>query len=151
MQQGPSILYLVVGFAAGFAVLWFGIVWLAATMSGWRRLAEHFRSSAPFQGDITSFATASLRLANYSGVLNLGASELGVYLVPMLLFRPFHAPLFIPWTQIEVTLPCGTLRTWRGVRLSFPLVPRTTITLYGRAVRRVLPYVDCKGEGTGLG
>jgi hypothetical protein len=142
MQTEPSTFYLVGGFLAGFVVLWLGIIWLAATVSGWRRLAVRFADTTPFQGEITSFAAASIRFANYSGVLNLGVSELGVYLVPIWLFRPFHAPLFLPWAEIEATLRGSTLSAWRGVRMSFPSLTRLSITLYGRAVARVLPYVD---------
>ena len=150
MQQGPNIFYLVGGFLAGFVVLWYGVLWLSATVSGWWRLAARFASTTLFQGEITSFVTARIRVANYSGVLNLGASDLGIYLVPIWLFRPSHAPLFIPWSEIEAVVREGTIWTWRSVYVTFPSLPRTSITLFGRAVDRVRPYVDRKGEGASL-
>ncbi|MBU1050513.1 hypothetical protein KKG90_10885 [Candidatus Bipolaricaulota bacterium] len=146
MQQGPSAIYLVIGFVAGFIVLWSGVVWLAAAAGGWRRLATHFTTPIPFEGEVTRFATARLRMCDYSGVLCLGVSELGISLVPIAIFRPFHAPLFIPWTQIEIALYKRTAWYRQGVQLTFPSVPRTSIIFYGRAADRLLPYIGRKGD-----
>ena len=139
MHQGSSIVTIVIGFVAAFVLLWCAVLWLVAWACGWRRLAGRFASSVPFQGAITSFATASIRFANYSGVLNLGVSDWGLYLVPMKLFRPFHPPLLIPWTEVEATLSERSAWYRQGVRLTFPSAPRASIIFYGRAVDHDYP------------
>jgi hypothetical protein len=40
--------------------------------------------------------------ANYNRVLTLGASQEGLYLASMFLFRFMHPPLLVPWSEIKV-------------------------------------------------
>ena len=41
-------------------------------------------------------------LAHYNNVLTLGASQRGLYLASMFLFRFMHPPLLVPWSEIKV-------------------------------------------------
>ena len=127
---------------AGFAVLWCFILWLSSLAGGWRRLAERYENRMPFDGEITSFVTARLRFVNYSSILRLGTSDLGLYVAPIRIYRFFHPPLFIPWTDIEAEARPGGRLAWGGIRLEFAAVPRTSMTLYGRGADRVAAYVD---------
>ncbi len=87
----------------GFVFLWTILAWFIALLSGWRLLAQRFRtkrSSFPrqkwyMQSARTRFGT------HYNGCLTIGADSAGLYLAPMFLFRSGHPPLFIPWSEIS--------------------------------------------------
>jgi hypothetical protein len=46
-------------------------------------------------------------LANYNNVLTMGASQQGLYLASMFLFRFMHPPLLVPWSEITVRRSTG--------------------------------------------
>jgi hypothetical protein len=57
----------------------------------------------------------------------------------MQVFRPFHPPLFIPWTEMEAEPLADALSS--GVRLTFPSVRGVCLYLSGRALDLVRPYL----------
>jgi hypothetical protein len=129
----------VVGGLVFFLLVWCLVLLLIAWLGGWRRLSKRFGQGRLFYGDIIRFACGQVGLSNYSGVLKVGASDTGLYLVPIGLFRPFHPPLLIPWTEMEAVEE-GVGRLQR-VQLRFPALPRASIVLYGRAVACMGPYL----------
>jgi hypothetical protein len=64
-------------------------------------------------------------LANYNNVLTLGASQQGLYLASMFLFRFMHPPLLIPWSEIKVQRSKGWIFDYvtftMGHELAIPL------------------------------
>jgi len=128
--------------AAAFVLLWFFGLWLGSRVCGWRRLAEHYRSTSSFDCEMVQWTSARLGFCNYNGVLSVGVSEVGFYVIPVLIYRPFHPPLLIPWTEIEADVRRSRFSVWNSARLTFPPVPRTAITLYGRVIDSVLPYIQ---------
>jgi len=139
MTTSGYIVLLAAAFVAFFVTLWVFILWLAAWASGWRRLAEHFAATFEFGGEVFSFVSARIGVANYSGALIAGASDQGLYLVPIRIFRPFHRPLLIPWTEIEIDARESAIMP-RAV-LRFPGVLRKRVFLYGRSAELCMPYV----------
>jgi hypothetical protein len=139
MPETELVILSVVGFALLFAAIWCLVLWLTAAIGGWRRLGQRYGDTSLFTGETTRFATAQFGLANYSGMLVVGASDMGFYLATIRIFRPFHRPLFVPWAEIEAHLSGGPIRR---AGLAFPAEPRVRVTLYGRAVDRVRPYVE---------
>lgn len=124
-------------------VVWCIVLWVIARTFGWRRLAQRYEDTSFFatsSRDIVRFASAQIGLASYSGVLILDATDTGVSIVPIRIFRPFHPPLTIPWSEMTIQVRGG--KRWKAVQLKFPDIPRVTVTLYGRAAERVLPYVQ---------
>ncbi len=138
------LVFLVLAFVAFFLALWCFILWLASRASGWRRLAERFGTPVEFSGDVASFVSARIGIANYSGVLILGASDQGLYLVPIRIYRLFHRPLLIPWTEIAATARDSAFMP--RVQLTFPNVPHKRIFLYGRSAKLCLPYLHREGR-----
>lgn len=115
-------------FIASVVGIWIFVTWIASRASGWHRLAQRFGSPGPFAsvGERVRFASAQIGWGNYSGALELRASTSGFYLAPIWAFRPFHPPLFIPWSEIEVHparwpggAPWLTFRSVPGVRIRF--------------------------------
>jgi hypothetical protein len=122
-------------------------------MSGWRRLVERFGMAFEFSGEVISYASARIGIANYNGALVVGTSGEGLYLVPIRIFRPFHRPLLIPWTE-TVARSHGS-EAFPRVQLTFPSVPGKRILLYGRSAKQCMPYLrtgfDDPSERTGAG
>ena len=137
----PEILALsIAGGAAFAAAVWCLVLGLASVVGGWRRLAGRYRDTELFAGDVTRFASAQVGWASYSGALTVGASETGLFLATLSIFRPFHPPLFIPWT--EVSAEPITSRFGTAARLAFASVPGVRVTLSGRAAARLEPYLS---------
>ncbi len=115
-------------FALSFVAVWLFVTWIASRASGWHRMRQRFGNPGPFAtgGERIRFASAQIGWGNYSGALDLRVSSSGLYLATIPFFRPFHPPLFIPWTEIEVhparwpsLAPWLTLRTVPGARIRF--------------------------------
>jgi hypothetical protein len=73
---------------------------------------------------------------NYRSCLTISADSQGIYLRTFFLFRPFHPPLFIPWTDLDYT----DKRMWfmRGVKLSFAKAPGVYIWLYAGTAAKLI-------------
>jgi hypothetical protein len=138
MTAKPLGIVLGLGFVVSFLVLWTFILWIISRVSGWHRLAQQYGDTSLFSGEIVRFGSARIGWANYNGALNVGANDMGVYLAPMAIFRPFHPPLFIPWSAVE-SQPFQGFPS--GVTLSFPGGTGARIVLFGRALKPVQPYL----------
>lgn len=89
-----------------FIPLWLTIGYAVALLSGWRSLAEHYRTDRPFPGHKRWMQSAKLRLgAGYNNALTLGSDADGIYMAVLFLFRMGHPPLFIPWGDIQIDEP----------------------------------------------
>ncbi|GAB4308617.1 MAG: hypothetical protein Kow0097_09290 [Candidatus Bipolaricaulota bacterium] len=127
-------------FIASVVGIWIFVTWIASRASGWHRLAQRFGSPGPFAsvGERVRFASAQMGWGNYSGALELRASTSGFYLAPIWAFRPFHPPLFIPWSEIVVHPARGPAAApW----LTFRSVPGVRIRFSRRAFTLLRPYL----------
>jgi hypothetical protein len=90
-------------FPVYFITLWFLVAIIISYTGGWRSLSKTYRTQVPFNGAKWRGQSGQMRrLTNYNGVLTLGASQEGLYLACMFLFRFMHPPLLIPWSEIKV-------------------------------------------------
>jgi len=138
-----------VGAAAAVAVFWCLVLALCAHASGWRRLADRWPGPAALGDGVTSGLSARIGLFDYSGVIEGRADDLGLSLALMLLFRPFHSAISIPWSEMRIERLAG----WSvgTLRLTFPSLPGVRLRIRGRARALVEPYIArgrCGGEGT---
>jgi hypothetical protein len=95
-----------IAFAVPFFVvtLWVVVAYWIALLGGWRLLAKRFSAQGDFTGAKWSMQSARMRfLSNYNNVLTVGANTTGLFIVPMILFRAWHSPLFVPWNEISVS------------------------------------------------
>lgn len=91
-------------FALYFIALWVLVSYVLGLLSGWIALSRRFRGTGAFysyQWPLQSLRMGTLPVS-YRNCANLGADEAGLYLAVFPLFRLGHAPLFIPWSEIEV-------------------------------------------------
>ena len=120
-----SLLLLVI---ISFVLIWSFVVWLISRLSGWHRLARHYRTSAPPTGQPVRQMLAMLGSARHRGTLTLQAAPAGLYLTVMVLFRLGHPPLLIPWSAVKrCGASAGDLSNWLTLALGEP--PITTLRL----------------------
>jgi hypothetical protein len=101
IDQHPSLFIAI--FPAYFIALWLLVGAVISFVGGWFSLSRVYRAKIPFNGAKWRGQSGQMRwLANYNNVLTLGASENGLYLASMFLFRFMHPPLLIPWSEIRV-------------------------------------------------
>ena len=128
--------------------VWCLTLGIIAAVSGWSRLARRFSDERPFSGKTNRFVSARIGMANYNGVLVVGADASGLYLRTARIFRPFHRPLRIPWAEVRADRGGG--EDFDPVRLTFPAVPRLRMTLVPSHIGAHLrPYLAASaGETT---
>lgn len=116
----PVLLVLLL-FPVAFGVIWSSVVYLLAWVSGWQRLARHYRSARPPSGQPWGGFWAMIGPVSYRGTLTLQAAPEGLYLTMMVLFRLGHPTLLIPWHHIKrrANAP-GSLFTWLTLELGEP-------------------------------
>ena len=68
---------------------------------GWADLAARFKMEGKFHGTRIGLISASINSSSYQNSLILKYNDHGIYLNPILPFRPFHPALFIPWTEVK--------------------------------------------------
>lgn len=85
----------------GFVLIWSGVVYLLAWVSGWRRLARHYRCAKAPTGSVFGALWAMLGPVSYRGTLQIQPAPEGLYLSTMVFFRLGHPPLLIPWHAIK--------------------------------------------------
>lgn len=95
------LLLLIPLFLVGFVLIWSGVVYLLAWLSGWRRLARHYRCAKAPAGSVFGTLWAMLGPVNHRGTLQIQPAPEGLYLSMMALFRIGHPPLLIPWHAIK--------------------------------------------------
>lgn len=107
-----AVLFPIIGVA-----LWLGIVWLLATLSGWRQLAMHYAHPRPLPASARSIVSGRMGWINYNHVLILAHDSRYLYLDILSLFRMAHTALRIPWSAIDIG-PAKGLRWRRRVPLA---------------------------------
>jgi hypothetical protein len=77
--------------------------YILALMSGWNRLSKQFRHEGAFYGETWPFQSARMRtLIRFRCALTMGGDESGLYMAVFPLFRMFHPPLLIPWSEVSI-------------------------------------------------
>lgn len=90
-----------IGFLVLFLSLWCVGCFLFAHVSGWARLAAHFRTTNAPEGRRLSMQTGWIGMIHYTGCLIVHVAEGGMYLETFPLWRIGHPRLFIPWTEFN--------------------------------------------------
>ena len=124
---------LVLGIPVLFVLFWVGIVTLLSRVGGWARLARHYRTFESFGGEPIRFQFGYLGFVRYKGTLTFGAEAKGLYIATLVLFRPGHPPLVVPWGQLSAE-PSGKDR----VALHFKQAPGVVLKITRRLAERVL-------------
>lgn len=95
----PSFLSILALNVAGFIAFWCGLSWVVGRLSGWERLARHYRARSEPR-TLRRWQSALFGRTRYNNTLRLAVDDQGVYIAQSLVFRPGHPPLRIPWSAI---------------------------------------------------
>jgi hypothetical protein len=130
VEQHPALFASI--FPVYFLALWLLVGAVISLVGGWHSLAGRYRAQGPFTGMKRTMQSGRMRwLANYNNVLTLGASQEGLYLACMFLFRFMHPPLLIPWSEITITRSKGLFLEYvtftMDRELAIPLKIRTPL------------------------
>lgn len=68
---------------------------------GWKSLAEKYRFDDKSEGERIGITSLSVNSANYNNAIVVKYNYNGLYLKTIFLFRLFHPPVFIPWSEIK--------------------------------------------------
>ena len=105
-MNSSGVIALAIIIPIAFAAIWCCAGYLVALTGSWRLLGQRFRLQGEFTGPTRAMQSARLRFGtNYNNVLTIGADQNGLFMVPFVLFRMGHPPLFIPWTEISNVRP----------------------------------------------
>lgn len=105
----------------GFVLIWGGVVYLLAWLSGWRRLVHRYHTDRKPSGPPMSPFVAMMGPVSYRGVLTIQTAPEGLYLSVMIFFRIGHPPLLIPWSAIKRQgVDQGLLIKWLALELGEP-------------------------------
>ena len=85
---------------AAMLCMWPIVSLLLALLSGWRRLAKHYRVAGPLEGDDFYMQGIRLGAVFYSGCVKLKRTPVGLNIALLPVFSLWHPPLLIPWTEL---------------------------------------------------
>ena len=119
--------------------------------SGWSLLAKVYKSSEPFDGQFWNCQSGQIGVRDeldssleglfpYRSCLNIGANRSGLYLSIFILFRLWHPPLFIPWSDVTVSSEEGFLG--RRMKFSFRQVPLVSLHISERVGQEIVKYAE---------
>lgn len=105
VEQGMMELWLIPRIALTFFIMfplfWCAVIWLNSQLSGWGRLAQHYRTDRIPSGKKWSWQYGMVGWIGYNGVLTLTANAEGLFLETLWLFGFGHPRLFIPWRDFH--------------------------------------------------
>jgi hypothetical protein len=89
-------------------ITWLTVSYIGSWLSGWQSLAWKYHARRKITGETFHMQSAAMGISSYinqtmyHGCLTIVANSEGIYVVPMLIFRLGHAPLFIPWSHLRI-------------------------------------------------
>jgi hypothetical protein len=120
-----------------------------SVLGGWAELARFYRQCGTFTGDRRRFESLRLGWVHYNHCAVLGISDEGLFLSLIPVFRLWHPPLLIPWT--ELTLDWKKTFVFESVYLEVRArqAPDCAICLYSGPFGRTLAQVaETKRSGS---
>lgn len=88
---------------------WVGLLASRSFMGGWNQLARRFGTSSAIEGVKFKFTSLSVGSGHfpikYRNCMFVTVGYAGLALSVNILFRIFHPPLLIPWSDIETVRP----------------------------------------------
>jgi hypothetical protein len=88
------------------AIFWITVGLLVSWITGWRSLAERYRTDREVPEHRRWMQRARMRCGmGYNNALTMGSDAEGIYMGMTLPMFPGHPRLFIPWSDVQVEEP----------------------------------------------
>ena len=95
-----------------FPIIWIAICIFLSRINGWHKLAQKYLRIDFVSGEKWRFRSAELRYSvGYNSCVNFVANREGLGISIFFVFRVGHPPLFIRWTDIEISKETRLFRT----------------------------------------
>ncbi len=130
-------------FPLAFVAFWLLLFRLVSAWGGWGLLAEAYPSPGSPTGERLRMRSAQLRAGcNYNNCITFLASPAGLQLSMPLPFRFAHAPIFLPWSELEARRD----RAWlvEVIVLRARRQPGIPIKLHARLAERLLAHAGAQ-------
>lgn len=111
-------------FMLAFCVSWCVLCYYLSNC-GWRQLGLRFATDLKPRGTAFRGKYGNIGSAYYQGCLNFHVSPEGLFISVVWIFRPWHKPLLIPWSEIHDETPY--MAPWRKqiqVQVGNPTIAR---------------------------
>ncbi|GAB5537317.1 MAG: hypothetical protein Rubg2KO_35660 [Rubricoccaceae bacterium] len=125
---------------AVFPLFWSGVCVLISKM-GWSRLAAAYQTDAEATGETFRAVSGMVGVSSYRNVLTVSLEPEGLRLAVMVLFRPGHPPLLIPWGDL-VNVRTTTVLFSTAYAFETEQAGSVTIRLPERIVEGILELAD---------
>lgn len=129
-----------------FPALWSLVLFILSTKSGWSRVAQTYLFNGKIKGKYYRFQSARISGVGFRSSLEVGISDDGLLLVPLLPFRPFHRRILIPWKDLKVERFRRLF--FSGYKLSLTEDDRFTITIGAKLFNRMHDKITSTTEHT---
>jgi hypothetical protein len=96
------VVSIVIGALVLFVGLWLLLTKLFSLVSGWHKLVSVFPGIDMSEGVMVSHQTARIGNILYKKCLIWECRETGFFMKTMALFKGFHSPVLIPWSEIRI-------------------------------------------------
>ncbi len=124
-----------------FPLFWSGIVFFISRLGGWNRMADAYTYHEPLSAECLSMQSATLRFGtNYRAALKICADAEGIYFSTLFVYRPGHAPFFVPWGEINGTKTSFGL--FSVVDLRFQRTPDMPFRIYPRVADKLVEVAN---------
>ena len=84
-----------------FPLFWCVVCLIISRVGGWQHLARRYGTDEPPGGTRLSSQSGKVNIMGYNNCLTVHVSDEGIHMAVMILFRPGHQPLMIPWRDIH--------------------------------------------------
>ena len=136
MNDNWLALGIVIVFPFVFCGMWIFVSMLLSVIGGWKTLAASYPDSSRNRDYSHTFQGGKMGLANYNGILMIGGDESGLHLAVMILFRPFHPPISIPWEDVH-NLEFTQFLFTKRVRFTTSAHPRIRVQLPEKVMKEI--------------
>jgi hypothetical protein len=98
---------IIIAVLAVFLTALYFIICGVTALRGWQSYGSRYRGQRDFPAGVQTFSGQSMMIggnvapANYRHVVTVGYDDQGIYLRMGKFFRPFHPPVFVPWSAVN--------------------------------------------------
>jgi len=115
-------------------ILYFGVTWLLvmsllAWAGGWKQLAQAYPAPPNWSGRKLWGRWIKVGWVDYNGCVNYGVDAEGLHIALWPIFKTAHAPLYIPWTAMQVEAVTKQFGRGQVVRVAIGDPPMARITV----------------------
>lgn len=97
------VVAIVAGSLVGFVLIWLFVLFLVASLTGWRRLGSQYRTDRVPEGrEFPAQSWYGKGSGRYLGAVDMAAAKDGLFMKMRVAFlRIAHPTLFIPWGEMR--------------------------------------------------